>query len=98
MTVSTVDIMLVTASMVVLMEAETSGDGDWVVVAVEGAFTIAVMVAGDPESVIMVESMVSVKGGNVCGGLVTVCVDSLVTTCVLGGAPAGWPPSTGTTE
>lgn len=60
---------------------------------------MVMIVAGVPDSVItVVESMISVKGGNVCGGGVTVWVDSLVTTWVLGCATTGWPPSTGTTE
>lgn len=47
----------------------------------------------------VVESMVSVTGGNVFGDSVTVCVESLVMTCVLGEeGPLGLPPSTGTTE
>ena len=58
------------------------------------------MIVGVSDSATMVvERTVSVKGGSVFGGSVTVCVESLVTMSVSGGAaPLGWPPSTGTTE
>ncbi len=99
-TVSAVETMLVTISKVVRMEGESSGAVAGVVTGVDVVVMVVMMVVGVSDSVtIVVESMVAVVGGNVFGGSVIVCVESFVTICVLSGAaPAGSPPSTGTTE
>jgi hypothetical protein len=67
---------------------------------VEVVVMVVIMVIGVSDTVTtVVESLVSVTGGKVFGGSVTVCVESFVTISVLGGTfPEGWPPSTGTTE
>jgi hypothetical protein len=98
--VPAVDTKLVTVRSVVLMEGETSVAGAWVVMGVEVVVMVVMMVVGVSDNVTtVVESLVSVTGGRVFGGSVTVCVESFVTISVLGGAfPEGWPPSTGTTE
>jgi len=99
-TVSTIGIMLVTIAIVVLTKEDTSGPGAGVMVGVEVVVMVVMMVVGVSDSVItVVDRMVCVTGGNVFGASVTVCVESFVTTSVLGcGTPSGCPPSTGTTE
>ena len=99
-TVSTIGIMLVTIAIVVLTKEDTSGPGAGVMVGVEVVVMVVMMVVGVSDSVItVVDRMVCVTGGNIFGASVTVCVESFVTTSVLGcGTPSGCPPSTGTTE
>ena len=82
------------------MDGETSGAGAWMVTGVDVVVMVVIMVVGISDSgMAVVERIVSVTGGSVFGGSVTVCVESLVTISVLGGAaPSSWPPSTGTTE
>lgn len=92
--------VLVTISEDVQMEAETSGAGAGVAIGVDEAVTVVTTVVGDSDSAtIVVERIVSVTGGSVLAGSVTVCVEPLVTICVSGGAaPSDWLPSTATTE
>ncbi len=97
---SAVERMVVTVETPVLTEGETSWTGGWVVTDVEVVVMVVIIVVGASDSVtIVVESRVSVTGGIVLGCSVIVCVESLVTICVVGWVtPSGWPPSTGTTE